>query len=99
VDAHTLDAMKVSAWHVGMEKYIAAELGSWVWFKECIPYKLITFPSFSDKVGQIDKTHCILAIYYFVCRNCAKVAGVDPRSGMQLSNIFNARDMGRSSTV
>ncbi|VAI41637.1 unnamed protein product [Triticum turgidum subsp. durum] len=79
-----LDAVKESAGHVGVEKYIAAEFGSWASFR----------PQYMT--GSGNNKDCE---EWFFDRIVRKRPVPIPGSGMQLTNISHARDLGSMLTL
>ncbi|KAF7087798.1 hypothetical protein CFC21_090959 [Triticum aestivum] len=78
------DAVKESAGHVGVEKYIAAEFGSWASFR----------PQYMT--GSGNNKDCE---EWFFDRIVRKRPVPIPGSGMQLTNISHARDLGSMLTL
>ncbi|XP_047055436.1 chloroplast stem-loop binding protein of 41 kDa a, chloroplastic-like [Lolium rigidum] len=78
------DAVKESAGHVGVEKYIAAEFGSWASFR----------PQYM--IGSGNNKDCE---EWFFDRIVRKRPVPIPGSGMQLTNISHARDLGSMLTL
>lgn len=78
------DAVKGSAGHVGVEKYIAAEFGSWASFR----------PQYM--IGSGNNKDCE---EWFFDRIVRKRPVPIPGSGMQLTNISHARDLGSMLTM
>nr|BAJ92985.1 predicted protein [Hordeum vulgare subsp. vulgare] len=78
------DAVKESAGHVGVEKYIAAEFGSWASFR----------PQYMT--GSGNNKDCE---EWFFDRVVRKRPVPIPGSGMQLTNISHARDLGSMLTL